>query len=117
MSRAARKKLKKGKHEGGGDAAAAAATASGAMSQSRGHKETGGDFKDPQHFIEYGVTEHDMMVEDRLQPRSVEKGSEALLANRLEEALLDVQPDEALEMIKRKRVMHVSKCAVPYLYV
>lgn len=64
------------------------------------------DYKDPNHFIEYGVTEHDQMVEDRLQPRSVEKGSEALLANRLEEALLDVQPDEALEMVKRKRIMH-----------
>jgi sensor histidine kinase regulating citrate/malate metabolism len=28
---------------------------------------------------------------------------------RLEEALLDMEPDEALEMAKKRRVMHVSR--------
>ena len=107
LSKAARKQLKKAKHGAGGDGA----STSSALNDGQKEKSAARDFKDPQNFIEYGVTEHDVMVEDRLQPRSVEKGSEALLANRLEEALLDVQPDEALEMIKRKRIMHVSLSA------
>ncbi len=103
LSRAARRKLKKCKvgaaDPGAPPQSAPTTTKSEVAAAAR-------DFKDPDHFIEYGVTEHDVIVEDRLQPRSVEKGSEALLANRLEEALLDVQPDEALEMMKRKRIMH-----------
>lgn len=105
LSKAARRKIKKHKCETEGLSDSGEQRGSTCKS-ARSHTGSSTSYKDPRHFIEYGVSEHDQMVEDRLQPRSVEKGSEALLANRLEEALLDVQPDEALEMTKRKRIMH-----------
>jgi len=105
LSKAARRKMKKHKGEAGGSSSDPGEQR-GSSKHATARAGASASYKDQQRFIEYGVTEHDQMVEDRLQPRSVEKGSEALLANRLEEALLDVQPDEALEMMKRKRIMH-----------
>lgn len=63
------------------------------------------DFKDQAHYISYG-TEEESFVEAALQPRAGERNAEKMGADLLESAYLDITPDEALEMSKKKRILH-----------
>ncbi|KAG5182404.1 P-loop containing nucleoside triphosphate hydrolase protein [Tribonema minus] len=63
-------------------------------------------FADPEHFIGYGVTEAGAFVEGAMQPRSVEKAGDGFATDRLAEAMLDVNPDEAVDMVRKQRVLH-----------
>ncbi|CAM9456488.1 unnamed protein product, partial [Ectocarpus sp. 12 AP-2014] len=65
-----------------------------------------GRFADKAFYIGYGTTEASSFVEAALQPRSVEKSGDGFAAGRLEEAILDVNPDEAVDMAKKQRLLH-----------
>ncbi|CAM9169059.1 unnamed protein product, partial [Pylaiella littoralis] len=65
-----------------------------------------GRFADKSFYIGYGTTEASSFVEAALQPRSVEKSADGFAAGRLEEAILDVNPDEAMDMAKKQRLLH-----------
>eukprot|EP00752_Nemacystus_decipiens_P002961 g2751.t1 len=65
-----------------------------------------GKFADKSSYIGYGTTEASSFVEAALQPRSVEKSADGFAAGRLEEAILDVNPDEAVDMAKKQRLLH-----------
>lgn len=65
-----------------------------------------GKFADPSNFIGYGVTEASTYVEGSMQPRSVERAADGFATDRLAEAMLDVNPDEAVEMAKKQRLLH-----------
>ncbi|CAN0002461.1 unnamed protein product, partial [Ectocarpus fasciculatus] len=117
LSRFERKRLKKAKgggdgggRNGGGDSlagledelekeeTAAADGGGGAGAMGNGGP---GRFADKAFYIGYGTTEASSFVEAALQPRSVEKSGDGFAAGRLEEAILDVNPDEAVDMAKK----------------
>eukprot|EP01036_Dinobryon_divergens_P022559 gene22559-30824_t len=61
-------------------------------------------FRDTKHYMAYGnENEQASFAEDSMQPQSGLRSSES--AHLLESALLDVSPDEALDLNKKKRMM------------
>lgn len=87
ISKAERRRLKAGKtvlHEGGVAAAASSSASSSSYKQ---------------HYISYGVAE-----DSTSERESRSRGAEAKSQELLEAAMLDVTPDEAVEMAKKKRM-------------
>lgn len=81
LSRAARRLLKKKRRVSGGDAPGLTQP----HPQQQQPKPKGKalrDFREPGAYIDYGVTEYEKLVEDQLQPRSIVKDREMLVANR-----------------------------------
>ncbi|CAM9691621.1 unnamed protein product [Chrysoparadoxa australica] len=70
--------------------------------------ESGRDLKKA-HYIGYGQTAQEALVEEAMQPRSSERSSQGFTGDRLEEAMLDVNPDEALDMQKKQKLLHWDK--------
>lgn len=69
-------------------------------------KKTEPSFRDSKYYMSYG-TENEVATyqEVALQPQSSLKSAEAMSAAMLENALLDVIPDDTLDMNKKKRMM------------
>lgn len=78
LSRAARRLLKKKRRVSGGDAPGLTQP----PPQQPKPKKALRDFREPGAYIDYGVTEYEKLVEDQLQPRSIVKDREMLVANR-----------------------------------
>ena len=72
-------------------------------------------FRDDEYFIDYKKQGND--VDDATEralavgaaSETGGKGTTGLLASALEEAMLDVNPDEAIDMMKKRRVLHWDK--------
>lgn len=73
-------------------------------SEERSHKSQ--SFIDSKYYMKYG-TEDEVAtyVEDSLQPQSGLRSHEAASARMLENAMLDITPDDALEMNKKKKML------------
>eukprot|EP01041_Mallomonas_annulata_P001134 gene1134-2196_t len=67
---------------------------------------TGASFKDNRFYMTYGnEDEVQNFAEESMQPQFGLKNSELINAYSIERALLDVTPDDALEMNKKKRLL------------
>ena len=68
--------------------------------------EISGDFKDKRFYMTYGTeNERATLEEDLLQPSSGLRSSERESANALNHAYLDVDPDDAVDVNRKKRVL------------
>lgn len=62
-------------------------------------------FKDDRFYMSYGIEdEHEAYTEEALQPKSGLRTAEAQQAALMESALLDVAPDDAMELNKQRRI-------------
>lgn len=69
-------------------------------------KSLSGSFKDPKFYMSYGNEDvAGVYAEDSMQPQSGVRGNELRAVKDLERALLDVAPDDAIEMNKKRRMM------------
>ena len=64
-----------------------------------------GRYRDREHYIGYG-SEQTRVHESALQPQAGEGGTTGGIAQQLEAALLDVTPDNALDMARKRRAYH-----------
>jgi ATP-dependent RNA helicase DDX54/DBP10 len=64
------------------------------------------DYKDRKFFMTYGTEDERANFEEQsLQPQSGLRSSETMMASQLESSFLDVLPEEALEMNKKRRIL------------
>lgn len=64
------------------------------------------DYKDRKFFMKYGTEDERATFEEQsLQPMSGLRSSETIMASQLESSFLDVLPEEALEMNKKRRIL------------
>ena len=64
------------------------------------------DYKDRKFFMTYGTEDERANFEEQsLQPQSGLRSSETMMASKLESSFLDVLPEEALEMNKKRRIL------------
>lgn len=71
-----------------------------------GSKSSHEAFKDKRFYMDYGTeNEHANYEEEALQPKAGLRSAEAASATMLESAYLDVDPDEALDLNRKKRMM------------
>ena len=67
---------------------------------------TGGDYKDKRFYMSYGnENEKERFEEDNLQPQSNLRSHESQSATMLEQAMLDVDPEDAMAMNNKKRML------------
>lgn len=76
------------------------------MTDLDGNSKVVGSFKDPKFYMSYGNEDvAGVYAEDSMQPQSGVRGNELRAVKDLERALLDVAPDDAMDMNKKRRMM------------
>jgi ATP-dependent RNA helicase DDX54/DBP10 len=105
ISRAEQKRRKRGRSAPGEHQTASAKSAPATV-EVNGSALVPGPYADANHYIGYGVTEGGVIGESAMQPRSVERATDGFATDRLEEAMLDINADDALDAAKKKKMMH-----------